>query len=230
MSTGQTADGATVGLSGAAAIAGVSVSTLRRWADEGRIPSFRTAGGHRRFRVRDLQQALLPARHAGDEVEVFGDLAATRIRRQLAAPRTRDLDWLGGIDEHGRERLGLLGRHLLTTIEEYLARRRPRAAVLAEARQFGLLYGRELASARFTVRQAVEAFTFFRRSLEEAARRYAFQTQNTPQEIDDLRDQLDVLNDRVLLGIAEAYDDPTARVGARERPPSEGDSSPTYEG
>lgn len=206
------AAGTTVGLSGAAVIAGVSISTLRRWADEGRLPSFRTAGGHRRFRVSDIRRALAPARPATREVEVFGEMATSRIRRQLAAPRARDLDWLGGIDEHGRERLGLLGRHLLATIEEYLARRRPRAAVLAEARQFGLLYGRELASARFTVRQAIEAFTFFRRSIEEAARRYATQGQRTHTEMDDLRDQLDVLNDRVLLGIAEAYEDPSSRV------------------
>ena len=209
MTSPQTTQDATVGLSGAAAIAGVSVSTLRRWADEGRVPSFRTAGGHRRFRVADLRRALAPVAATSGEVEVFGELAAARIRRQLAAPRARELDWLGGIDEQARERLGLLGRHLLTTIEDYLARRRPRAAVLAEARQFGLLYGRELASARFTVRQAIEAFTFFRRSIEEAARRYAAQGAGAAPDVEDLRDHLDVLNDRVLLGIAEAYDGPS---------------------
>ena len=196
-----------LGLGEAAALAGVSISTLRRWADEGRIPSFRTPGGHRRFRIADVQRALAPASAAGGgDAEVFGALASTRIRRQLAAPRTRDLDWLAGMDEQARDRLRLLGRHLLTTTEDYLARRRPRAPVLAEARQFGLLYGRELASARFTVRQAVEVFTFFRRALEEAARRYAGQQHLSPAEVDDLRDQLDVLTDRVLLGIAEAYD------------------------
>src|SRR5947208_3389588 len=31
---------ATVGLGGAAAMAGVSISTMRRWADDGHIPSF----------------------------------------------------------------------------------------------------------------------------------------------------------------------------------------------
>jgi excisionase family DNA binding protein len=30
---------------------GVSPATLRAWADQGRIPSYRTPGGHRRFRV-----------------------------------------------------------------------------------------------------------------------------------------------------------------------------------
>lgn len=202
------APGGAVGLSGAAAIAGVSVSTLRRWADEGRVPSFRTAGGHRRFRVGDLRRTMLPARLGSADAEVLGEMVGTRIRRQLAAPRSRELEWLGGIDEQTRERLALLGRHLMSTIEEYLARSRPRAAVLAEARQFGLLYGRELATSRFSVRQGIEAFTFFRRSLEEAARRYAAHQQLGAAELEDLRDQLDVLNDRVLLGIAEAYDGP----------------------
>ncbi len=206
----QDGGGPAVGLSEAAAIAGVSVSTLRRWADEGRLPSFRTPGGHRRFRVADVQAALLPMPAATADIEVFGTLASTRIRRQLAAPRAKDLDWLSGLGDHARDRLRLLGRHLLATVEDYLARRRPRAGVLAEARQFGLLYGRELAAAHFTVRQGMEAFTFFRRGLEDAARRYAAQQGLSPAEIDDLRDQLDVLNDRMLLGIAEAYDEPPA--------------------
>lgn len=196
----------TVGLSEAAAIAGVSSSTLRRWADEGRVPSFRTAGGHRRFRVDDVRPSLAPVRAEPAVMEVFGEHAAARIRRQLATPRGPGMDWLEGVDERARERLGLLGRHLLAMIEEYLARRRPPAAVLAEARQFGLLYGQELASARFTVRQALEAFTFFRRSLEEASRREAARRHLSAGEGEELRDQLDILNDRVLLGIAEAYD------------------------
>lgn len=33
---------------------GVAVSTLKRWADEGRVRCVRTPGGHRRFRIQDL--------------------------------------------------------------------------------------------------------------------------------------------------------------------------------
>jgi excisionase family DNA binding protein len=200
----------TLSLHDAAVLAGVSISTLRRWADEGRVPSFRTQGGHRRFRAADMRQALVPAPAATTDADLFGNLAVTRIRRQLASPSTRELDWMAGVDGRARDRLRLLGRHIMTTIEEYLAARRPKAAVLAEGRQFGLIYGRELTSAGLTVRQGIEAFTFFRRSLEEAARRYATQQRLTPAQLDDLRDHLDALNDRLLLGIAEAYDDPPA--------------------
>ena len=37
---------------------GVNESTLRRWADEGRIRSFRTPGGHRRYKRADLDAFL----------------------------------------------------------------------------------------------------------------------------------------------------------------------------
>ena len=47
----------------AAKALGVAVSTLKRWADDGRIPHVRTAGGHRRFRPEDLQ---IPAPSAPD--------------------------------------------------------------------------------------------------------------------------------------------------------------------
>ena len=210
--TTESFEDATIGLAEAATLAGVAVSTLRRWADEGRVPSHRTQGGHRRFRLAELRQALAPVTPDGQEIEVFGSFASERIRRQLASPHSRELAWVSGLDEQARDRLRLLGRHLLGTIEDYLARRRPRAAALAEAREFGLLYGRELAAARMTVRQAIEAFTFFRRSLEESSRRHATLQHLGPADLDDLRDHLDVFTDRVLLGIAEAYEPQQGRA------------------
>jgi excisionase family DNA binding protein len=38
----------------------VSVRTVRRWADAGTLPSFRTDGGHRRFRWGELRAAVEP--------------------------------------------------------------------------------------------------------------------------------------------------------------------------
>lgn len=42
----------------AAEILGVHPVTVRRWANAGKIPSSRTAGGERRFLVRDLEAFL----------------------------------------------------------------------------------------------------------------------------------------------------------------------------
>lgn len=40
----------------AARLLGVHVGTVRRWADSGTLPSWRTPGGFRRFEVADLER------------------------------------------------------------------------------------------------------------------------------------------------------------------------------
>jgi len=51
----------TLTTSEAAAMLGVSVPTIRMWADSGRVPCHRTAGGHRRFEVEELADWLRSA-------------------------------------------------------------------------------------------------------------------------------------------------------------------------
>lgn len=50
---------ASVGVSEAARISGFSADTIRRYADQGILPSTRTPKNHRRFRVADVQ-AIAP--------------------------------------------------------------------------------------------------------------------------------------------------------------------------
>ncbi len=44
-----------------AGLLGVSANTVRRWTDAGRIPTHRSPGGHRRYRLEDLMPLLPPA-------------------------------------------------------------------------------------------------------------------------------------------------------------------------
>ena len=46
----------------AAAFLGAAQSTVRKWADSGRLPAFYTPGGHRRFRRDDLEAFLAEPR------------------------------------------------------------------------------------------------------------------------------------------------------------------------
>jgi excisionase family DNA binding protein len=58
MSTRKARDGGWLSVSAAARALGVSPSTLRLWATEGRVPHVRTAGGHRRFNPDVLRRWL----------------------------------------------------------------------------------------------------------------------------------------------------------------------------
>jgi excisionase family DNA binding protein len=53
----------------AAQLLNISGSTLRRWADSGRLGCVRTSGGHRRFRLADIQR-LRMERHPVSEVRM----------------------------------------------------------------------------------------------------------------------------------------------------------------
>ena len=55
---------AAVPIGTAAAQLGVSVDTLRRWADEGRIACSKTLGGQRRFAVAEIERVKAEMRAA----------------------------------------------------------------------------------------------------------------------------------------------------------------------
>jgi excisionase family DNA binding protein len=74
----------------AAKFLGVAQSTIRKWSDHGRIPTFYTPGGHRRYRRGDLEAFLVrsgPGRQqsGGPPVLIVDDDAGSRelVRLQL---------------------------------------------------------------------------------------------------------------------------------------------------
>ena len=193
-------------LGSASRILGVDESTLRRWADAGHIRAFRTPGGHRRFAEADVQailsgQAYRRPTRPGD----LGTLALARIRRQLQRGPVHDATWHVEPGEQERERMRVLGRRLVGFVSDYLSGRGRRGA-RSEAREIGHEYGRELARAGLSLRQTLEAFTFFRRSLDQATRQVAQKTGLTPDETLTHHEQVMGLADEVLLGIAESFE------------------------
>lgn len=151
---------------GACQLLGVDRSTLRRWSDMGKVPVFRTPGGHRRYAEDDLRalvgdgprrqerprlsrQALTDRSLSGYEDEY---LRGARQRRwfQAYGPATRE--------EHRR-----LGRRLIDLAVRYAATGGgDRASLLDDGQQIGAHYGRSGAAAGLTAAETVEAFLYFR--------------------------------------------------------------------
>jgi len=187
----------------------VDESTLRRWADAGQLRTFRTPGGHRRFAERDVRAIVegRSRRHYSD----LGDLATRRIRQKLH--RSHNADWYATVDESHREKLRPLGRRLMALVADYLAKRRRKTSLLEEARTTGAEYGAELLDSGMSLSQAMEAFTFFRRSLDQSAKQALAKAGTAPAEAVELCEQIMALADEVLLGIAGAYEHPGAQRG-----------------
>jgi excisionase family DNA binding protein len=147
---------------------GVDQSTLRRWSDAGKVPVFRTPGGHRRYTEDDLR-ALLGEGPRRQE--------RPRLSRQVLADRSLSAyeeDYLRGarerrwfqaysgstLEEHRR-----LGRRLVDLAVRYVAaspHSGDRPSLLIDAEQIGAHYGRSGSAAGLSVSEAVEAFLYFR--------------------------------------------------------------------
>lgn len=198
-----------VSLGQASRILGVNQSTLRRWADEGRIRSFRTPGSHRRFSVIDLQRlqegrpATTPA--AGTP-HALDSLAVARIRQRLRRGKGHEANWYSTLDEEGRLRFRPLGRRLVSLVAECVQRRTHRGRLVDEARGIGHDYGQELARDSVSLRDAVEAFTFFRRSLDDTTRQLAQREHLSADDAANAWDHVSGLADVVLLALVEAYE------------------------
>lgn len=186
---------------------GVDESTLRRWADNGQVRAFRTLGGHRRFAEPDIRELLAGGRD-GQRYRELGELAVTRIRRQLHTRPAREASWYATVDEPARDRLRPLGRKLAALAADYLRRRARRAGLLEDARALGHEYGRELAASGLPLTQAVEAFIFFRRSLDDATKQATQQHGLSAVDALSAYEHVTTLADQVLIGLTEAYEVP----------------------
>jgi excisionase family DNA binding protein len=183
----------------------VSESTLRQWADGGLIRVYRTPGGHRRFST-EAVSALIgkgsePARSAKETR--WTDKALQRVRRRLRSGNTPTERWYQIMDESSKSRMRLLGRRLLSIAAEHSSQHRLRADLVEEAQLIGEEYGSEMSRRGIPLRDALEAFVFFRSFLLEAVLGGIGGASDEPAK---LWRSVNLLTDQMLLSMASYYD------------------------
>ena len=201
----RSASGRWVSLARACEILGADESTLRRWADAGRLRVYRTPGGHRRFSLSDLESMVAgDGRHRGSgEVE---RLAVAKIRRQLQRARQDDHGWYGSLSDDSRQRLRDLGRRLVELAGEYMDKRTRRASLLDEALEIGGEYGHVLIDAGLPLPSAIGAYIGFRKTIDETTNQAALRESMPLDEALAASGQVHALGDQVLLGMTAVYE------------------------
>lgn len=187
---------------------GVDHSTMRRWSDSGKIPVFRTPGGHRRYAEEDLRAFLrgdLTARQNVSREELTNLSLAGYDRGYVDEAAERP--WYQAYDPKSLEELRALGRRMVDLSIRYLSGRGDREALLAESRVLGREYGRYSARAGLTTSQALEAFLFFRRPVFNAVNRYIERENLTHNRSCKILDELTAYMDEVLLATIKAHEE-----------------------
>ena len=152
----------------ACAFLGVDQSTLRRWSDSGKVPVFRTPGGHRRYAEADLRALVGEGARLQERPRVSRQTLTDRSLSgyeddYLRAARGRP--WFRAFGSGTQEEHRRLGRRLVDLAMRYASA--PTAAVdrgslLDEARLIGEHYGHNGAALGLSAAETVEAYMYFR--------------------------------------------------------------------
>lgn len=155
-----------LGLSDASDVLGVSPATLRRWADAGRVRSFTTPGGHRRFARRTLERLLPADREHRPPTAVMGVTPerVTSVYRRTNRVASQRLPWVVALPEADLFAFRELGRGIAGDLLGYLDAETPEARELRlkAAKVQAAEYGRRGACVGLSLSQGVEAFLRFR--------------------------------------------------------------------
>lgn len=150
-----------VSLHRAAELLGVHPATVRNWADKGEIPSRRTPGGHRRFRLSDLQGHMRQQSEMQPiEVQVIIQNALGQTRLQVGDGHLASAPWYAAMSDETRHALRSQGRALLEELRTYLANGAPDSG-LARAIDMGTKYAARLTADGLTLPQAIRGFLYF---------------------------------------------------------------------
>lgn len=151
-------------LSQVAKILGVHPSTIRTWADQGRLPVHRTQGGHRRFRRSEVELCMDSETPRGEtDVDQVMQHALKKTRLQITEGHLEAEEWYQKLDTDAREQYRRSGRNLLQGLMMYSGE--DEISGRAEARAIGYEYASIGRRCNLGIAESVHAFLFFRNAM-----------------------------------------------------------------
>ncbi len=185
---------------------GVHINTVREWADAGRLSSYRTPGGHRRFSQADLTQFLDRQRTPFSREPSSTEKALTHVREQL---HTRPQgDWLlsdSPPNDAARAQQREFGQRLLALVVTFVEEPDARDRLLDGGRRTAREYGRALAAGGVSAGTAARATIHFRGLILKTVLEVHLGSRTGDEEDARLFQRVSTFLDEILLAIVEAF-------------------------
>lgn len=185
----------------------VHPTTLRRWADSGKIPVMVTPGGHRRFAADDiarLSQSSLSLRNQPPIENVWADKALSVTRQNISTQPTAS--WMADLTEADRSKHRQMGQQLLALTLQYISSDDETGELLEETRALGTRYGIIGKEVGMSLTEALQAAMFFRDRMVESALQLPDSSRIKPEANLRLLQRINTLLNEVQLAIAAEYE------------------------
>ena len=197
-----------VSLRRAADILGVHPATVRNWADTGKLSFRRTAGKHRRFNVKDLndyvqsQVDIQPV-----ELQLIIQSALGQTRMQVGSDRLETAPWYVAMSDESKVYLREQGRSVLEAIRSYVIAGAPDEQ-LSAAITLGKDYAAHLIADGLTLPQAMRGFYFFSDFVLNSILTWSeLSPPNSSSEWSTLMRQVNTFMNTIQLSIVEYYEE-----------------------
>ncbi|MEZ4767149.1 MAG: helix-turn-helix domain-containing protein [Caldilineales bacterium] len=194
-------------LSDAADILGIHYTTLRRWADDGQVPHYRTPGGRRRFKQSELT-AFLQTMHEGEIAETRSvvPLDTPSVGARIAHAGAAGEPWYGKFDESQRLSLRDEGRQMMAVLMQYATRSNGGEVFIQEGRRMAVDYGLMCRRAGLSLVETAKAFVRVRRSIMDSVYEAGSLAGSPDTDTWRLYDRMNTFLDSMLLATLEAFD------------------------
>lgn len=186
---------------------GIHPSTVRLWSDKGILPTHRTSGGHRRYKLGEIQvwQETTRAQQTVLEPSSAIQSAVGQIRMQVADGRLEAEPWYQKLDDSARTQYRQSGITLVRGLLSYLSAEEGKESP-HEARSIGYEYASRAQRYGLNVVDATRAYLFFRNSLLEAIISVYDQSRVPPgMAWGKMLSKMHTFTDQVLLNLIATY-------------------------
>jgi excisionase family DNA binding protein len=198
-----TVTGDWIGLREAALILGVHPATVRNWSDQGRLPVYRTSGGHRRYRRSEVELWAQSSRQESrTSPQNSTQIALRQIRVRIAEGQLEAEGWYQKLDEAARAQYRQSGAALGRGLLAHIASGEPAST---EVQALGYEYAARARSQGLSRVEAVQAFLFFKNALVDGIMQVFADARVPSGEAWALLSQVTAFMDEILVSLLGAY-------------------------
>jgi excisionase family DNA binding protein len=192
-------------LSDAAKVLGVHPSTVRLWSDKGILPTHKTHGGHRRYKLNEISLWAETSRKSGAiEPEGMMNEVVKNVRMQISEGRLQAESWYQKLDEEARSQYRMSSRSLFHGLMQYIASNGEDAAT--EAYAIGYEYASRARRYSLSYVDAAKAFLFFRDALVASVIKVYGDARVPSLQASEMYSKIHTFTDEILISLLQTYE------------------------